>query len=314
MSKLESIAEAESKFARTIDWNLFKYFYEIARCGGVGAAARLLNKQQPSVSAALKRLEHQIGTQLCIRTSRGITLTQSGQQLYSFCNGMYSTVQNVQRAKSPVNGDCTGEVTLRVISNLVLPQFNAALSDFHQRYPRIEIKLDVAPWRLVLRSLKGGDVELGIGFDNSPGDDLIYAPMLHEVQQLYCSTHHPLFGRTSRDLERLRDDPFVLAGREETQELTQFRNRHGLGQRVGGIADNLAERMLLIQLGVGIGFLPEAVVKSSATAPLLWPLLPHEIAPRCTIYFMSRANCERNASAQLFLEAMLAHMSDVQAG
>jgi LysR family transcriptional regulator, transcriptional activator for bauABCD operon len=40
---------------------LFKFFHEIARSGGVGAAARMLNKQQPSVSAAPERLERQIG-------------------------------------------------------------------------------------------------------------------------------------------------------------------------------------------------------------------------------------------------------------
>ncbi len=307
MSRRESITEIEDAFARRVDWNLFKFFHEIARSGGVGAAARTLNKQQPSVSAALKRLERQIGAQLCVRTSRGIDLTPSGRQLYAFCGGMYASVQNAARAASSIDHDCVGVVMLRVISNLVLPQFNAALTEFHRRHPMIEIKLDVAPWRLVLKSLKSGDVELGVGFDSAPGHELSYLPMLDEVQQLYCGPQHPLYGRTISP-EALVDETFVLAGREEAHELARFRKRHGLGHRVGGVADNLSERILLIKLGVGIGFLPQAVVASSAAPRELWPLLAAAAAPTCTIYFMSRANCERSAPAQALMDEVLTQL------
>ncbi len=307
MSRRELITEIEDTFARRVDWNLFKFFHEIARSGGVGAAARMLNKQQPSVSAALKRLERQIGAQLCVRTSRGIDLTPSGRQLFAFCGGMYASVQNAARAASSIDHDCVGVVMLRVISNLVLPQFNAALTEFHRRHPMIEIKLDVAPWRLVLKSLKSGDVELGIGFDSAPGPELSYVPMLDEVQQLYCGPQHRLYGRTSPP-EELADETFVLAGREEAHELARFRKRHGLGHRVGGVADNLSERILLIKLGVGIGFLPQAVVASSAAPRELWPLLAAAAAPTCTIYFMSRANCERSAPAQALMDEVLTQL------
>ena len=50
-------ARIDRDFARNVDWNLLKVFLEIVRAEGIGAAARNLNKQQPSVSAALKRLE-----------------------------------------------------------------------------------------------------------------------------------------------------------------------------------------------------------------------------------------------------------------
>jgi len=44
-------ARIDRDFARTIDWNLLKIFLEIVRSGGIGAAARTLGKQQPSISA-----------------------------------------------------------------------------------------------------------------------------------------------------------------------------------------------------------------------------------------------------------------------
>src|SRR5262245_26420914 len=108
MSKSELTTEVV--FTRSIDWNLFKIFYEIATRGGVGAAARSLNKQQPSVSAALKRLESHLGAQLCIRTSRGIALTIHGHHLLAACQSMYGSVQNMPRIASAARGDIAGSV------------------------------------------------------------------------------------------------------------------------------------------------------------------------------------------------------------
>lgn len=43
--------ESGHVFARNLDWNLLKLFHEIVRSGGITAASRSINKQQPSVSA-----------------------------------------------------------------------------------------------------------------------------------------------------------------------------------------------------------------------------------------------------------------------
>jgi DNA-binding transcriptional LysR family regulator len=74
------------------------------------------------------------------------------------------------------------------------------------------------------------------------------------------------------------------------------------------LADNLQERMWLIQLGMGIGMLPQAIVEASDFATKLWPLLADVEAPTCTIYFMANASSIRSAPAQLLLETALAYL------
>src|SRR5262249_5628033 len=118
MSKSGRLLDESVVFSRNIDWNLFKVFREIARHGGVGAAARALNRQQPSISAALKRLEAHVGVPLCVRSSRGVVLTAFGRELLAICEGMYTSVQDIPRAANREKRDVRGQVTLRVISNL----------------------------------------------------------------------------------------------------------------------------------------------------------------------------------------------------
>jgi DNA-binding transcriptional LysR family regulator len=291
-----------AKFARNLDWNLLKIFLEIARRGGIGAAARSLNKQQPSVSAALQRLESQLGAVLCTRTSRGIELTVHGQHVLAMCEAAYSSIRDMPRAVSQARSDTTGTVTLRVISNLyLLPQLTRIFDNFHELYPGIEIRLDVAPWRAVLESLKRREVEIGVGFSDTSDDKLIYMPLIEQVQQIYCGPKHPLFGKPPVAPSRLEGDPFVIT-QDEPKPYVRFREYYGLGRRIGGFADNLQERMWLIQLGMGIGFLPKPIVDASSFSSMLWPLLKPDVAPKVPVYLMASVDPVRSAQAQLFFD------------
>src|SRR5271154_2598870 len=83
----------EQRFMRRVDWNLFRQFYEIVHSGSLSAAARRLNVQQPSLSAALKRLEGHLGVTLCHRTVRGIDLTPAGKALMKLCEDMVGSIR-----------------------------------------------------------------------------------------------------------------------------------------------------------------------------------------------------------------------------
>lgn len=314
MSKSDLILEPGVIFAHNVDWNLFKIFYEIARRGGIGAAARAVNKQQPNISSALQRLEAHVGATLCTRTSRGIELTIHGHQLFAACREMFECAQNMPRAASAVRGDIAGTVALRVISNLhQQPKLTEIFDRFHRQYPRIEIKLDVAPWRDVLRSLKSGEIEICIGFEDRLDPKYLYLPITDQKQQIYCGPGHPLFGKAAVSPSQLVAEPFVVTD-DEPVPYTRYRERHGLGQQIGGVADNLQERMWLIQLGMGVGMLPQAIVETSDFAPKLWPLLPDSEAPTCTIYLMANASSIRSAPAQLLLDTALAYLRQDEEG
>jgi LysR family transcriptional regulator, transcriptional activator for bauABCD operon len=311
MGKSDLISEPSVSFARNVDWNLFKVFLEIARRGGIGAAARALNKKQPSITAALRRLESQVGTTLCTRTPRGVEVTVHGYQLLAACESLQATVRNIPRAISAGCENVTGTVTLRVLSHIYnLDTISGIFDDFHTRYPGIEIRLDVAPWREVLNSLKNGEIELAIGFADELDARYMYVPITKQPQQLYCGPKHRFFGQPAVSPKLMEAEPFVV-NRDEPLPYVRYRDRHGLGRRIGGFADSLHERMWLIELGTGIGLLPKPVVESSKFASVLWPLLPDDEAPVCSVYLMANGKGSRSAPAQLLLDTALVHLRTV---
>jgi DNA-binding transcriptional LysR family regulator len=278
---------ADSRFARTIDWNLFGVFREIVRAGSVSAAARTLNKRQPSLSASLKRLEDRLGAQLCDRTARGIKLTAAGQAVYLLAEEMHVRVRCSPAATTSSAGRLTGSIRISMISDFVSSNFDRATVLFHVSHPDVALRLDIAPWRAVVRAVETGDADIGIACDSAPSAGLRYEPILMETQQLYCGAGHRLHGARPISPSEFAAEHFILTGRDEPEELGQFRRRYGLGVRVSGSTETLNEARRLIELGFGLGFLPTGVVEGIPGAAL-WPLMPVEELLSYPVYIITR--------------------------
>jgi DNA-binding transcriptional LysR family regulator len=294
-------------FARTVDWNLLKVFLEIVRTGGIGAAARGLNRQQPSVSAALKRLEDHVGARLFDRSTGGVRITPAGRALQTLAVDIFEHVRMAQHQVAQATKQVGGMVRIQLISSIVCPELDEAIASFHRRHPAIAMELRVSAWRGVLDALASGEVEVGIGYEatggeGSGGASLVFEPMFVETQQLFCSRSHPLYGRKITSLADLAREGFVLTGADEPEAVTRIRQRHRLGSERAGQAEDVHEALRLIALGVGIGFLPTGAADAAVRTGRVWPLLSAELQPSYEIYLISRADPSRDTATQLFLD------------
>jgi DNA-binding transcriptional LysR family regulator len=288
---------ALDRFTRVLDWNLLKYFVQIAQSGGIGAAADSLHLSQPSVSSALRRLEDHLGVVLCVRTRKGVQLTAAGEALLKECDYIVGRLSAAPAELRAIVGDLGGSVLLKTISHVLSPALDAGVVAFKARYPDVELVLETAPCELIVESLLSGEVAVAVGFDDARRPELRHITLMQERQQLYCGPTHRLFGQTVTDPSSLALEPFVAFSDGEPPALRQFRERHGLGQRLSGNADSVFEASWLISLGIGIGALPEPMAK--AFAPRLHPLLPPEMAPTLDIHLMWRPDLQSRAALLL---------------
>lgn len=295
----------DTKFASRVDWNLMRTFVDIVRAGGIGAAARQLNRQQPSISAALKRLEDHVGTTLLHRTATGVEMTAAGKAMMALCEDMLESARMMPHQIAQATRRVEGIVRIQIISGLVSAEFDEAIASFHRRNPAIHIEIRVSPWRQVLDALEQGEVEIGVGCDGNVRGSLMYEPMLVERQQLYCSRSNPYFGYRVSRLGELKDQGFVLTGEDEIEQITQVRRRYRLGTHVSGLAEDINEARRLIVHGVGIGFLPVPAAESEVAKGRLWPMLHADFEPSYDIFLLARYEQARDTATQLFWDEVL---------
>jgi len=295
----------DKKFASRVDWNLMRTFVDIVRAGGIGAAARQLNRQQPSISAALKRLEEHVGATLLQRTATGVEMTAAGKAMIALCEDMLEAARMVPHQIAQATKRVEGIVRIQIVSGLVSAELDEAIASFHRRNPAIHIEIRVSPWRQVLDALEQGEVEIGVGYDNSVRGTLMYEPLLVEGQQLYCSRNHPYFGYRVSRLNELKDEGFVLTGDDEIELITHLRRRYRLGTKVSGLAEDINEARRLILQGVGIGFLPILAAENDVAKGKLWPMLHADFEPSYDIFLLARSEPARDTATQLFWDEVI---------
>ncbi|RYE50021.1 MAG: LysR family transcriptional regulator [Hyphomicrobiales bacterium] len=295
----------DKKFASRVDWNLMRTFVDIVRAGGIGAAARQLNRQQPSISAALKRLEDHVGVSLLNRTATGVEMTAAGQAMLALCEDMLESARMMPHQIAQATKRVEGFVRIQIISGLVSTVFDEAIASFHRRNPAIHIEIRVSPWRQVLDALEQGEVEIGVGYDGGVRGSLMYEPLFVERQQLYCSRTNPYFGYRVSRLGELKDQGFVFTGDDEFELITHLRRRYRLGSNVSGMAEDINEARRLIVQGVGIGFLPILAAEAEVAKGTLWPMLHADFEPAYDIYLLARSESARDTATQLFWDEVL---------
>src|ERR1700749_4422632 len=80
-------------------------FVSVIEAGSFSGGARRLNVGQPAVSKSIAQLEERLGVRLLMRSTRGLTPTEAGQQFYEHAK---RAIDNVDEAEVAARGTASG--------------------------------------------------------------------------------------------------------------------------------------------------------------------------------------------------------------
>jgi LysR family transcriptional regulator, transcriptional activator of nhaA len=81
-----------------LNYHHLRYFWTVARKGGVRKAAEELHVSQPSISAQLRLLEESLGQKLFRRSGRSLVLTETGQLVLNYADEIFSAGRELMNA------------------------------------------------------------------------------------------------------------------------------------------------------------------------------------------------------------------------
>lgn len=290
-----------------LNWNLLHTFLVIVEERSITRAADRLLVRQPSVSAALQRLEETLGGQLVQRDSRRFVLTKRGELLYKECTEIYRSVARIGDKLSEEHDELTGLVRLQVVTHVVLPALDRALSALNRRHPSVTMRIDVMSSQDIVRSVSQKLSPFGICLLPNPLAGLNCRRLVREEFGILCGREHPLFGRRDVPLPELAEEPFValLCGQDGGLEpMVSLREGAGLGSRTVGASANLEEVARMIAAGMGIGILPLVSVEGAIEAGTLWNLSAAGADLGADLYLVSNPAMEKSAAETAFLNLL----------
>jgi DNA-binding transcriptional LysR family regulator len=115
-------------------------FCRVVETGGFTAAARRLNLSVTMVSTHVQALEDRLGARLLNRTTRKVSLTETGRAYYARATQVLSDLDEADRVAGALNAEPRG--ALRLHASVHIVRFLApVVAEFLARYPEVIIDL-----------------------------------------------------------------------------------------------------------------------------------------------------------------------------
>jgi len=248
-----------------MDFPQLEAFLEAASRGSFRRAADALYLSQPSVSARIQTLEDEVGVALFHRTARGVRLTEMGQVFLPFAQRSMETLRRGREVLESVRQASAGILnmaTARVIGTYVLPE---TLQKFQRLYPETNLHIKVGGSSDVLQMVVDEEVQLGLArFMQHPDVDALH--LYDEEAVLVVHPDHPFAKTGVAAMFAVAQEPLILYDPGDPgSSYFQFINRvcrdAGVTPKVEMNLDSVEAAKNMVQLGLGISFLPRSGVR-----------------------------------------------------
>lgn len=241
-----------------MDFPELEVLISLAQEGSFSRAAEVLNRSQPAVSQAIRRLEDELDTPLLDRSSRKVTLTAAGALLLDYAQRMtrlrqdaFHTLENLRHFKRGVLRLAANES----VSHYVLPPL---LRAFRRAYQAIKIEVLQFPSSEIPALLMDQDVDFGFLSFCPVHKDLTTRLLFRDDLALALFPSHPLASHRIVELELLGRESFVahLAQTPTRTHLVDLFARERVPLRIVMELSSLETIKDFVKAGEGIALIP----------------------------------------------------------
>ena len=180
-----------------------RYFVVVAEELHFGRAAERLHIAQPPLSQRMKALEHALGVELLVRTTRRVELTPAGALLLDEARAVVERVEQLESALAGVRAGTVGTVRVGVSSDLTPAMLAELVRRLAARHPAITVLPVEQEQQDHPRALT--DRRIDLGFVRRPAGDALLragAPVRRPLGALLAATD-PLAAAAELELARL---------------------------------------------------------------------------------------------------------------
>ena len=185
-------------------------FITLAREQHFGRAAESCGVTQPTLSAAIKQLEDQLGVMLVYRGSRFQGLTPEGNRVLDWARRIVGDARNMKEEMRAARKGLSGNLRLAAIPT-ALNLIADLTTEFSRTHPQVRLTILSRTSGEILSMLENLQIDAGLTYlDNEPLGQVTSVPIYSERYALILHSSHPLAGRPRIEWGELADLPLCL--------------------------------------------------------------------------------------------------------
>lgn len=136
-------------------------FVEVVESGGFTAASEKSRLSRAAISKHILQLEDHLGTRLFNRTTRRVSLTETGQIYYERCKSILADIDEAEASVGEATTEAHGGLRINAPMSFGSLHFGPAIAAYCKRHPRVRVTLDLND-RFVDMVAEGFDVVIRI--------------------------------------------------------------------------------------------------------------------------------------------------------
>lgn len=275
-------------------------FATVIEHGSFTAAAEKLGCTKGLASRRVAQLEQQLGVQLLFRTTRKLSLTEAGRVYLAHCQQWPQWIAQAEQAVQEASGQISGQIKITVPTSFGGIFMVQALLAFRQRYPAVDVLLDLSR---DIRDLESDGFDLAIRSKPAAHERVIATPIMLAEDWLVAAP--ALFNErpAPEHVSELKDWPCIANSHFKNPLAWQFDHIEQPVQVHSPLQVNDYQLIRNLALaGAGIARLPSYLLTDDLVQHKLIRILPDAKSTRHELYLVYPPRTPQPAKVRVMIE------------
>jgi len=231
----------------------------VAEHGHMTRAAEELGVTQPALSAALRKLEDELGTELFHRTGHGVEPTEAGKVFIEHAKLTLRAAGQTTEAVRSLVGLETGSIRVGAGATATGYLLPGAIQAVRKKHPGLRFSIKEAGSSAVAQGVLSGELDLGVvtlPIEHPRSDELMVVKEISDELMLIVPQGHALHGRKTFRWESLSGEPVVAfeADSAVRKIIDQSAASHGVTLEVVMELRSIESIVQMVRANIGVGF------------------------------------------------------------
>ncbi|MEX0171178.1 LysR family transcriptional regulator [Streptomyces sp. LMG1-1-1.1] len=258
-----------------LEFRHLRVLLTVAEAGSIRKAAARLQLSQPATSAQLKRIEHELGGPLFIRSAEGVKPNENGQYVLRCARDLVVGFDRLrEHARSAAETDKGTVAPLRA-GGTAGPLVSLLISALFELVPESRLTIDARrSVHALVKALSLSKCDIGVfgefpGFPLPVGESVVTRTLLREPVFVLLAEDHPLARRESVALRELSEEEWVMPEADESGVHAYLHltcQSAGFSPRIAHVTPDLSVAQILVAGRRAVcGVWPSAAVPAHGT-------------------------------------------------
>ena len=285
-----------------MDINQLEVLLTVAQEQSFSRAAQALNRTQPAVSQAIRRLEVELGEPLFDRSSKDGTLTAAGRVLHEFAQQMLNLRQGAHTAIKELKDLQRGKLALSANEYTVM-YLLPIVPIFRERHPHIKVEVKRSLASRIPSEILGRDIEIGV-VSYKPSDSAIASvPVMTDELALIVAPNHALAGKEVVSVRELGAESFIAHNVPSPyrEKVVRTFDKYKTPLNISMEMPTLESIKRLVEQRMGVALVPRLAAQAELASKHLVALTVREMRLERAIHLIYRKGATMSHAAKAFL-------------